>query len=166
MTQRERRIEIGTVLRRLSKDSNTFVRHGRLSAPTGSAAWRGHLASEIHKVARNATATWTEMDGWVQAQPSVADIEAGMEPVDQDRAVAEMARFASVDLGHGVELMDPRLALDLATRTVRLLGPDALWWTNHDVDRSWTGVTGCTFDGMVAGTDGTPFAVLVQAVED
>ncbi|MFF1737367.1 hypothetical protein [Streptomyces sp. NPDC058247] len=78
-------------------------------------------------MARNATATWAEMDGWVQAQPSVADIEADMEPVGQDRAVAEMARFASADLGHGVELMDrvsrstwPPVPSGSSARTVRV----------------------------------------------
>ncbi|MET9494382.1 hypothetical protein [Streptomyces sp. NPDC006552] len=167
MKEHERRSEIGTVLRRLSEDSNTFVRHGRLSAPARPAAWRGHLAPQIHTVAREATATWAKMDCWVQAQPAVGDVEAGMAPIGLDGAAAVMARFASVDLGHGVELMDPHRALDLAARVIDLLGPDALWWTNHDADcHSWTAMTGCTFDGVVAGTDGTLFAVLLQAVED
>ena len=49
-----------------------------------------------------------------------------------------------------------------------LLGPDARWWSNHDpeLDGCWTGVSACTFDGLVAGTDGRRFAVLIQVGED
>ncbi|MGY0024122.1 hypothetical protein ACVHNB_34790 [Streptomyces sp. YJ-C3] len=165
MRQHARLSTLGDLLRRLA-EGGAYVRHGRLHAPADPATWRGHLVPEIHRIAGRATTEWAAMDSWVQQQPSVTEIEVGLKRLAPDQSAAELARFASVDLAHRSSLMDPEDARDLASRAVGLLGPRALWWTNHEDAHSWSGVTGCTFDGMVAGTDGTFFAVLVQAVED
>ncbi|MFF4505534.1 hypothetical protein [Streptomyces sp. NPDC001401] len=53
----------------------------------------------------------------------------------------------------------------VAGQVVQLLGADARWWSNRD-GSSWTDVSGCTFDSLVAGTDGRRFAVLIQVGED
>ncbi|WP_159403788.1 hypothetical protein [Streptomyces sp. NRRL S-646] len=41
----------------------------------------------------------------------------------------------------------------------------AQWWSNCDSD-SLTDISGCTFESLVAGTDGHCFAVLIQVGED
>ena len=53
----------------------------------------------------------------------------------------------------------------VADLVVELLGPDALWWSNGD-EHSWSAVSACTFDNVVAGTHGHRFAILIQVGED
>ena len=53
----------------------------------------------------------------------------------------------------------------VAGLVVGLLGPDALWWSNGD-EHSWSAVSACTFDNVVAGTHGHRFAILIQVGED
>ncbi|MFB6615150.1 hypothetical protein ACIGFK_19475 [Streptomyces sp. NPDC085524] len=67
--------------------------------------------------------------------------------------------------GPGSKLMNREIAHDTVTRIVTWFGPEASWWTNRD-GRSWDPVTACTFDGVVAGSGGEHFAVLIQVGED
>ena len=62
-------------------------------------------------------------------------------------------------------IMDPVEDETIAERVVRLLGPESRCWSNQD-DGCVDGVTGCTFDGLVVGSDGDRFAVLIQVADD
>ncbi|MET8247875.1 hypothetical protein ABZV31_27820 [Streptomyces sp. NPDC005202] len=92
----------------------------------------------------------------------VEQVEQALEPVDAKKAAALMGSLASTCLvWPGATFMEPAKADDVARRVVNLVGPGAQWWSNRDGD-SGTGVSACTFDSLVAGTDGHRFAVLIQ----
>jgi hypothetical protein len=77
-----------------------------------------------------------------------------------------MTALAADDLvwGHRV-LMNREIAHHTVTRIVKCLGPGATWWTNRQ-GNAWDPVTACTFDGVVAGSNGEHFAILLQVGED
>ncbi|MET9605928.1 hypothetical protein ABZZ17_12785 [Streptomyces sp. NPDC006512] len=82
-------------------------------------------------------------------------------------AAAFLAGVASVDLVWPEHRhLPPDVALRAAARAVALLGPEATWWTNHDARAG--SVYGLTplFDSLVAGTDGTYFAIALQIADD
>jgi len=77
-----------------------------------------------------------------------------------------MTALAAEDLvwSHHV-LIDREIAHHTVTRIVKCLGPGARWWTNRQ-DGAWDPVTACTFDGVVVGSNGEYFAILLQVGED
>ncbi|MFG2142126.1 hypothetical protein [Streptomyces sp. NPDC048650] len=101
------------------------------------------------------------------APPSVREICAALEPLEIHEAAAFLARVAAVDLvwpGH--RHLPAEAAERAADRVVSLLGPEASWWTNHDVGCG--AVNGLTplFDSLLAGTDGEYFALALQIADD
>ncbi|MFE2140754.1 hypothetical protein ACFXA3_03180 [Streptomyces sp. NPDC059456] len=83
-----------------------------------------------------------------------------------DAAIGLMTALAAEDLvWPGSVLMNREIAHDTVARIVKWFGLGATWWTNRQ-GRSWDPVTACTFDGVVAGSDGEHFAVLIQMGED
>ncbi|MFD0622817.1 hypothetical protein ACFQ2K_08260 [Streptomyces sanglieri] len=78
-----------------------------------------------------------------------------------------LARLAAVDLlwpSH--RHLPAETAEHAAVRVVSLLGPEASWWTNHDVGCG--AVNGLTplFDSLLAGTNGEHFALALQIADD
>ncbi|MFJ8826421.1 hypothetical protein ACIREE_32205 [Streptomyces sp. NPDC102467] len=157
--------ELGLLIGQLSREGGAFVRYGRLPESGGRATLLSRIAVEVHAVAVEAHDVWAPQDSYVQAPASLVQVEAGLVAYPPDEAAALMVRFASEDLLWKVPLMDGPRAHSLTSRVVEVLGPDARWWSNHD-DVASDCVTGCTVDGLVAGTDGTHFAVLLQACVD
>ncbi|WP_406097526.1 hypothetical protein [Kitasatospora purpeofusca] len=98
--------------------------------------------------------------------PTASQVEASLKPLAADGAIEMMTALAAEDLVSPDEiLMNREIAHHTVTRIVRWLGPGATWWTNRQ-GASWDPVTACTFDGVVAGSDGDYFAVLLQLGED
>lgn len=165
MTGTDRHAVLGTLLHQLSSAGGTCVRHGSLSAPSDPATWLEHLAPEIHVAVLAEHEAWARIDTHVQPPTPIPQMRAGLEPLIASAATEHLARFASTSLMWNVPFMDPDRAHDLASRVVATLGPDARWWSNHDEHASYC-LTGCTVDGLVAGTDGTHFALLLRAEID
>lgn len=83
-----------------------------------------------------------------------------------DEAVELLAEAASVSLAWSPRtFMNPSVARKTAVEIVAALGPEAIWWSNRE--ETWVnGLTPVTFDLLVAGTNGTHFALLLQAEDD
>ncbi|MFF7249794.1 hypothetical protein ACFZBU_38520 [Embleya sp. NPDC008237] len=86
-------------------------------------------------------------------------------PLEAPSDAVELMVEASGSLAWTTTLL---MARDVARKTaagiVAVLGPDALWWANPgDLDR--IGTTPLTFDLLVAGTNGTHFALLLQVAD-
>ncbi|MFE5791171.1 hypothetical protein ACFQ8C_01215 [Streptomyces sp. NPDC056503] len=99
--------------------------------------------------------------------PPVPEISAALEPLETDEAAPFLARLAAVDLYWPSHRHLPEdVAGRAADRVVSLLGPDAVWWTNHD--EACGAVNGVTpfFDSLLAGTDGEHFVVALQVADD
>ncbi|WP_405775943.1 hypothetical protein [Streptomyces sp. NBC_00859] len=165
-TAEEAQAELGSLMGRLARESGAYVAHGRLRPEDGGLAARGSsLVSEIYTLVYQAHEEWARQDSYVQMPASHVEIEAGLVALARHEAAATMARFASECPLWNVTLMDSSRALRHTSRVVQILGPDAQWWSNHD-DLSSDSFTGCTVDSLVAGTDGTVFAVLLQSFSD
>lgn len=98
---------------------------------------------------------------------SVPELCAALEPVEAHEAAAFLVRVATVDLVWPDHRHLPVEAAERAAdRVVSLLGPEASWWTNHDAGCG--AVNGLTplFDSLLAGTDGTHFALALQIADD
>lgn len=81
-------------------------------------------------------------------------------------AVELMAEAASVNLAWSTTLlMDRDVARKTAAEIVAALGPDAMWWANRG-DQEQIVLTPLTFDLLVAGTNGTHYALLLQVADD
>lgn len=99
--------------------------------------------------------------------PSVPEICAALEPVETHGAASFLARVAAVDLVWPSHRHLPAEAAGRAAdRVVSLLGPEASWWTNHDIGCG--AVNGLTplFDSLLAGTNGEHFALALQIADD
>ncbi|MFI6872900.1 hypothetical protein ACIBL6_05620 [Streptomyces sp. NPDC050400] len=166
MTGPDRTTGLGSLLDELAAAGGAYVRHGLLSAPPDPATWLEHLAPEVLAAAVAEHEAWARVDTHVQPPTPLPQIRAGLEPVAASEATAHLTRFASTSLLWDVPSMDAGRARDLASRVVAELGPTARWWSNHDGYSSSYGLTGCTVDGLVAGTDGTRFGLLLQAEVD
>ncbi|MFJ9847209.1 hypothetical protein ACIRYZ_43660 [Kitasatospora sp. NPDC101155] len=117
------------------------------------------LVAEIHPL-------WERYVPSGVAPPSVSEIEARLEPLSSDAAIEVMTALAADDLVWSNHvLMNREIAHHTVTRIVTCLGPGATWWTNRE-GNSWDPVTACTFDGVVAGSNGELFAILLQVGED
>ncbi|MBO1334121.1 hypothetical protein [Streptomyces sp. VRA16 Mangrove soil] len=156
--------ELRATMRQLER-GGAWTRCGRLDAPAGPDTWLDRIAPEIHTVVRRANEEWAPQDSYVEAPATLAEVAPHMRGIGPDEAVAHLTRFAAECLCWRVPLMDRQAAGEHASRVAGLLGPRARWWTNHE-EHGWNGLTGCTFDGVVAGTDGVRFTVLVQATVD
>lgn len=166
LTAEEVQAELGSLLGKLACECGAYVAHGRLRAAGGGPAAQGSsLVAEIYPLVYQAHEEWARQDSYVQMPASHVEIEAGLVALAQHEAAATMARFASECPLWNVALMDSARALSLTSRVVQILGPGARWWSNHD-ELSANCFTGCTFDSLVAGTDGTLFVVLLQAFAD
>jgi hypothetical protein len=99
--------------------------------------------------------------------PSVPEICASLEPVETGEAASFLAQVAAVDLVWESHRHLPLESAERAAeRVVSLLGSEASWWTNHDVECG--AVNGLTplFDSLLAGTDGELFALVLQVADD
>ncbi|MFE6222803.1 hypothetical protein [Streptomyces sp. NPDC057854] len=149
----------------LATPSRVFVVAGRFTEPDPDLP---ELAERIRRVlaAVAADETWRRfVPGYVP--PPVREICAVLEPLEPVEAAPFLARLATVDLYWPTHLHMPVDAAERAAdRVVRLLGPDGSWWTNHDA--SCGAVTGLTafYDSLLAGTDGTHYAVALQVADD
>jgi hypothetical protein len=160
--------ELSVLLKRLAHAQRVYVRSGRLRPTSGGA--RGVLAAvatETHiLVGQLHEKDWQQHASNSDGPASVEQVEEALEPLSAANAAAMMGRLASQDLVRPEFTFMERAEADtIAGLVVELLGPDALWWPNGD-EHSWSAVSACTFDGLVAGTDGHRFAVLIQVGED
>ncbi|MFE3203444.1 hypothetical protein ACWGR4_03425 [Embleya sp. NPDC055664] len=83
-----------------------------------------------------------------------------------EEAVELLTEAASVSLAWSPKtIMNPDIARETATEIVATLGPEAIWWSNRE--QTWrNGLTPITFDLLVAGMNGTHFALLLQVEDD
>jgi hypothetical protein len=130
------------------------------------------LAEHVHALAAVGERAWEDHIDSRRAALSVAEVEAALGPVSGDAAERKLAALASGSMVYTCKILEPRRAGHLAGQVVALLGEGAEWWCNHepgiegDDHLSWTSVTRCTFDGVVAGRNATHFVVLLQLGED
>ncbi|MFH8572428.1 hypothetical protein [Streptomyces sp. NPDC017993] len=166
MERMEALSELGGLLETLSSDPHVYVRHGLFPDDAGpSTALRG-LAAQVHALVAELHTYWRQYASGGTGLASVPQIEAGLEPFDAGAAVDLMTTLAVDDLvWPGSAHMDRDEARRTATRVVELLGQDATWWANRDAHSSYA-VTACTADGVIAGSDGARFAILIQVGED
>ncbi|MFD9723656.1 hypothetical protein [Streptomyces sp. NPDC059072] len=158
--------DLGALLTSLSNRPVVFVRYGRF--PDGITSDRGPalLADHVHDLVTELHRLWKRHLSSGSDRPSASEIETLLDPLDADAAVDLMTRLAADNLvWPGSKLMDPEIARHTVTRIVEWLGAGATWWTNRQ-GNAWDPVTACTFDGVVAGSDGEYFAVLIQVGED
>ncbi|WP_405842021.1 hypothetical protein [Streptomyces sp. NBC_01518] len=169
------RDELSVLLKRLAHAQRVYVRSGRLPSTSGgtSDGTNGVLAAiaaETHiLVGQLHREDWQRFASAPEGPAAVDQVEEALEPIAAKNAAALMGRLASQCLvWPQFTFMDRAEADAVAGLVVELLGADALWWANCDGDDedSWTAVTACTFDNLVAGTDGHRFAVLIQVGED
>lgn len=99
---------------------------------------------------------------------SVADVGAALESIPREPAGRRLIELASRSMVYTYDIMDGDRAKKLTEELVTLLGEDAEWFSNQDPggETSWSPVTRCTFDGVVAATAATHFAILLQLGED
>lgn len=125
------------------------------------------ITEHIHEVSLVAREAWRNSMPPGAQGPSAADIRVALRRVDAETAVHRMADLATTDLVWGDVFREPKVAGEAARQVVSLLGNDSVWWSNGgDMDGSWHPVTGCTFDGVIAGVGATHFVVVLQAGED
>ncbi|SFX79602.1 hypothetical protein OH786_36240 (plasmid) [Streptomyces atratus] len=149
----------------LSTPMRVYVEAGRFTEPEPdlpelAARIRGLLAAVA------ADEPWRRfLPGYTP--PSVPEICAALEPVETHGAASFLARVAAVDLVWPSHRHLPAEAAERAAgRVVSLLGPEASWWTNHDIGCG--AVNGLTplFDSLIAGTNGEHFALALQIADD
>lgn len=158
--------ELGDLLKSLSSRPLVFVRHGQFPDRDAHGHGPGTLAGQVHDLVAELHPLWERYVPSGAAPPSVSQIEALLEPLGADAAIELMTTLAADDLvWPSSKLMNREIAHDTVTRIVQRLGPGATWWTNRQ-GNSWEPVTACTFDGVVAGSDGEYFAILIQVGED
>ncbi|NUQ97417.1 MAG: hypothetical protein HOY79_13000 [Streptomyces sp.] len=160
--------ELSVLLKRLSHQGRVYVRSGRLRPTSGGASGVvAAMAAEVHTLLRQLyRKDWQGYATSSVGPEDVQQVEEALEAIDAEKAASLMGRFASQCLvWSDYAFMDRAEADSVAGQVVKVLGAQAQWWSNWD-DGSWTDVSGCTFDGLVAGTDGHRFAVLIQVGED
>ncbi|GHI06325.1 hypothetical protein AQI88_18460 [Streptomyces cellostaticus] len=157
-------------MKRLAHRQRVYVRSGRLPSTTGGARGvRAAVAAEVHVLLRQVWKDWQQYASDPAGPASAQQVEAALEPFTAERAADLMGRLATECLvWPGARFMERAEADTVARRVAQLLGPDARWWSNLDpeLESCWTGVSACTFDMFVAGTDGTRFVALIQVGED
>lgn len=158
--------ELGRLLTSLSNRPVVSARYGRFPGGPRSVHGPGPVAAEVHGLAAKLRRFWKPYVPSGSEWPGTSQIEALLAPLSADAAVEVMTALAAENLVRpGSKLMDREVAYDTVTRIVKWFGPGATWWTNRQ-GSSWDPVTACTFDGVVAGSDGEYFAILIQVGED
>ncbi|WKU42748.1 hypothetical protein Q3V23_00925 [Streptomyces sp. VNUA116] len=150
---------------RLSTPMRVYVASGRFTEPDPDLP---ELATRIRALLAEVAGdeAWQRfLTGYTP--PPVPQICASLEPVETHEAAAFLARLAGVDLvwpSH--QHLPAETAERAAEQVVALLGPEAVWWTNHDTECG--AVNGLTplFDSLLAGTDGECFALALQIADD
>jgi hypothetical protein len=162
--------ELCQLMTRLAHRQRVYVRSGRLPSTTGGLdGLRAAVAAEVHVVIRRLWKDWEQYATGAEGPASAQQVEVALEAFTAERAAALMGRLAAACLlWPGAVFMERSEADAIARRVVELLGPDAHWWSTFDpeLEGCVTGVSACTFDGLVAGTDGRRFIVLVQVADD
>lgn len=157
-------------MKRLAHDGRVYVHSGQLLSTTaGINGIRAAVAAEVHVVLRRLWRDWERYATGSEGLSSAQQFEAALETFTADQAAELMGRFASECLvGPRATFMERAEADTVVHRVVELLGPDAHWWSNYDseTEGAYTCITACTFDGIVTGTDGRHFIVLIQVGED
>ncbi|WP_327694958.1 hypothetical protein [Streptomyces sp. NBC_00459] len=132
----------------------------------------GSVPELVCQVAAEAEQAWKHyaVKGAVGPDTPV-EIEDALSKIDAEDAVEHLTHLAAYDLVFpDSRRRDHTHAHRAAERVVRLLGYEAVWYTNiNDLSpraRAWNPVTRHTFDGVVAGTDGHFTVVLLQVGED
>lgn len=156
--------ELFALLGSLSREEGVF---GRVLNEAG-----GSVPELVRQVAAEAEEAWKHyaVEGAVGPDATV-EIDDALVQIDAERAVELLTYLATYDLVFpGSELRDRAHARRAAQRVVRLLGYEAVWYTNiTDLSlrtRAWNPVTRHTFDGVVVGTGGQFTVVLLQVGED
>ncbi|MFJ4672758.1 hypothetical protein [Kitasatospora purpeofusca] len=143
------------------------VRYGRLPDGTAPDHRLRSVAGHVHGLVAEVHPLWERYLATVGVPPTASQVEACLKPLAADEAVEMMTALAAEDLVSSDEvLMNREIAHHMVTRIVRWLGPGATWWTNHGDLGSSHPVSACTFDSVVAGSDGEYFAILLQLGED
>jgi hypothetical protein len=130
---------------------------------------RAAVAAEVSVVLRQLWKDWERYATGSEGLASAQQVEEALETLSADQATELMGRFAADCLvWPGAGFMDRSEADAVTRRVVEFLGPEAHWWSNYDseLEGAWTSISACTFDGLVAGTDGRRFIVLIQVGED
>ncbi|MER6352932.1 hypothetical protein ABT186_14055 [Streptomyces sp. NPDC001634] len=132
----------------------------------------GSVPELVRQVAAEAEQAWKHyaVEGAVGPDTPV-EIEDALSQIDAERAVDLLTYLAAYDLVFPDSgRRDRTHAHRAAERVVRLLGYEAVWYTNiSDLSprvRAWNPVTRHTFDGVVAGTGDHFTVVLLQVGED
>lgn len=152
--------QLAVLVAGLSNQNEVFAVSGERDATA--------LAEHVHALATTGEERWEpEIDPRNKPVP-VADVGAALQPVPREPAERRLAELASRSMVYTYDIMDGDRAKKLAEELVTLLGEDAEWFSNQDPggETSWSPVTRCTFDGVVAATTPTHFAVLLQLGED
>ncbi len=132
----------------------------------------GSVPERVRQVAVVAEQAWKHyaVEGAV-GPDTPEEIEDALSQIDAERAVELLTHLAAHDLVFPDSRRRGHIhAHRAAERLVRLLGYEAVWYTNiSDLSpriRAWNPVTRHTFDGVVAGTDSHFTVVLLQVGED
>ncbi|MFD3738940.1 hypothetical protein [Streptomyces sp. NPDC058629] len=132
----------------------------------------GSVPGLVRQVAVEAEEAWKQyaVEGAVGPDTPV-EIDDALLQIDAERAAELLTYLATYDLVFpGSGRRDRAHARRAAECVVRLLGYEAVWYTNIiDLSpgaRAWNPVTRHTFDGVVAGADGSLAVVLLQVGED
>ncbi|MFC5666864.1 hypothetical protein ACFP3U_28340 [Kitasatospora misakiensis] len=157
---------LGDLLMSLRNGPLVSVRYGRLPDGATPDHRLGSVAGLVHGLVAEIHPVWERHLATVGVPSTTSQVEARLKPLAADEAIETMTKLAAEDLvWPGRLLMNREIAHHTVTRIVKWLGPGATWWTNRQ-SGSWDPVTACTFDGVVAGSDGEYFAILIQLGED
>ncbi|MFJ8020934.1 hypothetical protein [Streptomyces sp. NPDC096311] len=159
--------ELPVLLKSLSYDLRVYVSAGRLRPADGSGGLTKAVAEEVHALVVELYEGYWHRYAYGTAGPvSASQIEMSLHPKSLAEATVLMGELASADLMFPeFALMDRAEATSIAARVAGLLGPGARWWSNRD-DLGVDGVTSCSFDTFVVGSDGNRFALLIQVGDD
>ncbi|MFC8594974.1 hypothetical protein [Streptomyces atroolivaceus] len=149
----------------LSTEGRVYVRAGRYAE---SAPDMAELTAQIRALLTQVF----EDPAWKRflapaVPPAAGAVEGSLELIEAGTAAGLLTSVASVDIvwpSHA--LMDHAVAARTAKRVVSLFGSDATWWTNHDSDCGAVNLLTPVFDSLIAGTDGTYYAIAVQVADD
>ncbi|MFJ4094187.1 hypothetical protein ACIPYS_21620 [Kitasatospora sp. NPDC089913] len=150
----------------LEKRPIVSVRHGRFPDPVAPDHRLPSVAAQVHGLVAEVHPIWERYLATAGVPPTASQVETRLQPLGTDEALELMTTLAAEDLARpGMLHMNREIAHHTVTRIVNWLGPGTTWWTNRH-GTSQEPVSACTFDGVVAGSDGEYFAVLVQLDED